>query len=101
MKPGQNRKARDADPLARTQLVLETTMALLLEAARHCIQSKIDDCIRKWLGHLEADIGNRTAEELAASAMMLAIELGVYPLPLRRQTVRETDRRPRLSSAGE
>lgn len=78
MKPGQNRKARDADPLARTQLVLEATMALLLEAARHCIQSKIDDCIRKWLGHLEADIGDRTAEELAASAMMLAIELGVY-----------------------
>jgi hypothetical protein len=30
-----------------------------------------------------------------------AKELGVYPLPLRRQTVRETNRPERLSSAGE
>ena len=58
--------------------MLEASSALLMEAASHCIQSKIDDCARKWLGHLEVDIDDHAAQDMAAAALLLAIELGVF-----------------------
>lgn len=78
MTAAKNRKINDTDPLVRARRVQEATSVLLQEAIKHCVQSKLEDCARKWLVHLVMDPDEPGAATLFASAMILALELGVY-----------------------
>jgi hypothetical protein len=48
----------------------ETTAELLLEAMTFCVDSKVEETVRKWLSHADIAPDDQQAGERAAEAML-------------------------------
>ena len=73
-----NRKAADENLLARPLRMQETIAEMLLEAMTFCVESKVEETVRKWLTHADIAPDDPHAEERAAEAMIFALELSIF-----------------------
>ncbi len=73
-----NRKAADENLLARPLRMQETIAELILEAMTFCVESKVEETVRKWLTHADIAPDDPHAEERAAEAMIFALELSIF-----------------------
>jgi hypothetical protein len=73
-----NRKPADASALARPLRMQETIAELLLEAMTFCVESKVEETVRKWLTHADIAPDDPQSEERAAEAMIFALELSIF-----------------------
>ena len=61
-----NRKAADENLLARPLRMQETIAEMLLEAMTFCVDSKVEETVRKWLTHADIAPDDPRSEERAA-----------------------------------
>ena len=73
-----NRKPADTSALARPLRLQETIAELILEAMTFCVESKVEETVRKWLTHADVAPDDPHAEERATEAMIFALELSIF-----------------------
>ncbi len=73
-----NRKPGDRSPLDRRLRMQETIAELLLEAMTFCVNSKVEETVRKWLSHADIAPDDPQAGDRAAEAMIFALELSIF-----------------------
>ena len=78
MTAAHNRKITDTNPLAHPLRMQETIAQLLLEAMTFCVDSKVEETVHKWLTHADIGSDDPNAEERAAEALILALELSIF-----------------------
>ncbi|WP_292534338.1 DUF2786 domain-containing protein [Methylocystis sp.] len=64
--------------MARSLRMQETITELLLEAMTFCVDSKVEETVRKWLTHADIAPDDPHAGECAAGAMIFALELSIF-----------------------